>query len=152
MRVVLQRVSQASVSIDDKVKSAISKGLLLLLGIEPEDRADDIEWLCKKIVQLRIFNDADEKMNLSLQDIDGEILIVSQFTLFAKCKKGNRPSFIDAARPDIAIPLYNSFLKEMEYQLGKPVGSGEFGADMKVQLINDGPVTILFDTKNKDLF
>ena len=152
MRVVLQRVSQASVSIDDKVKSAISKGLLLLLGIEPEDRADDIEWLCKKIVQLRIFNDADEKMNLSLQDIDGEILIISQFTLFAKCKKGNRPSFIDAARPDIAIPLYNSFLKEMEYQLGKPVGSGEFGADMKVQLINDGPVTILFDTKNKDLF
>jgi D-tyrosyl-tRNA(Tyr) deacylase len=152
MRVVLQRVSQASVSIDNKVKSAISKGLLLLLGIEPEDRADDIEWLCKKIVQLRIFNDADEKMNLSLQDIDGEILIVSQFTLFAKCKKGNRPSFVDAARPDIAIPLYNSFLKEMEYQLGKPIGSGEFGADMKVQLINDGPVTILFDTKNKDLF
>ena len=152
MRVVLQRVSQASVSIDDKVKSAISKGLLLLLGIEPEDRADDIEWLCKKIVQLRIFNDDDEKMNLSLQDIDGEMLVISQFTLFAKCKKGNRPSFIDAARPDIAIPLYNSFLKEMEYQLGKPVGSGEFGADMKVQLINDGPVTILFDTKNKDLF
>jgi D-aminoacyl-tRNA deacylase len=152
MRVVLQRVSQASVSIDDKVKSAISKGLLLLLGIEPEDRAEDIEWLCKKIVQLRIFNDDDEKMNLSLQDIDGEMLVISQFTLFAKCKKGNRPSFIDAARPDIAIPLYNSFLKEMEYQLGKPVGSGEFGADMKVQLINDGPVTILFDTKNKDLF
>ena len=152
MRVVLQRVSQASVSIDNKVKSEISKGLLLLLGIEPEDGQDDIEWLCKKIVQLRIFNDADEKMNLSLQDIDGEILIISQFTLFAKCKKGNRPSFIDAARPDIAIPIYNSFLKEMEYQLGKPVGSGEFGADMKVQLINDGPVTILFDTKNKDLY
>jgi D-tyrosyl-tRNA(Tyr) deacylase len=152
MRVVLQRVSQASVSIDDKVKSAISKGLLLLLGIEPEDRAEDIEWLCKKIVQLRIFNDADEKMNLSLKDIDGEMLIISQFTLFAKCKKGNRPSFIDAARPDIAIPIYNSFLKEMEYQLGKPVGSGEFGADMKVQLINDGPVTIILDTKQKDLF
>ncbi len=152
MRVVLQRVSQASVSIDNKVKSEISKGLLLLLGIEPEDGQDDIEWLCKKIVQLRIFNDADEKMNLSVQDISGEIMVISQFTLFAKCKKGNRPSFIDAARPDIAIPLYNSFLKEMEYQLGKPVGSGEFGADMKVQLINDGPVTILFDTKHKDLF
>jgi D-tyrosyl-tRNA(Tyr) deacylase len=152
MRVVLQRVSQASVSIDNKVKSEISKGLLLLLGIEPEDGQDDIEWLCKKIVQLRIFNDDDEKMNHSLQDIDGEILIISQFTLLAKCKKGNRPSFIDAARPDIAIPLYNFFLKEMEYQLGKPVGSGEFGADMKVQLINDGPVTIILDTKQKDLF
>lgn len=152
MRVVLQRVSQASVSIDDKVKSSISKGLLLLVGIEPEDKAGDIEWLCKKIVQLRIFNDADEKMNLSLQDIDGEMLVISQFTLFAKCKKGNRPSFIDAARPEIAIPLYQSFLKEMEYQLGKPVGSGEFGADMKVQLINDGPVTIILDTKQKDLF
>lgn len=152
MRVVLQRVSEASVTIEGKVKSAIGPGLLLLLGIENEDNKEDIEWLCKKIIQLRVFNDAEGKMNLSLGDIGGDVLIISQFTLHAQSKKGNRPSFIKAARPETAIPLYQAFLKEMEKQLGKAVGSGEFGADMKVALINDGPVTILFDTKQKDLF
>jgi D-tyrosyl-tRNA(Tyr) deacylase len=152
MRVVLQRVSEASVKIDGKIKSAIDKGLLLLVGIEHDDNSEDVEWLCKKIVQLRIFNDADDKMNLSVQDIDGDILIISQFTLHAQCKKGNRPSFIKAARPEQSIPLYESFIVEMEKQLGKSVGTGTFGADMKVSLINDGPVTILFDSKNKDLF
>jgi D-tyrosyl-tRNA(Tyr) deacylase len=152
MRLVLQRVSEASVKIDGKIKSAIDKGLLLLVGIEHDDNIEDVEWLCKKIVQLRIFNDADDKMNLSVQDIDGDILIISQFTLHAQCKKGNRPSFIKAARPEQSIPLYESFIVEMEKQLGKSVGTGTFGADMKVSLINDGPVTILFDTKNKDLF
>jgi D-tyrosyl-tRNA(Tyr) deacylase len=145
-------VSEASVKIDGKIKSAIDKGLLLLVGIEHDDNIEDVEWLCKKIVQLRIFNDADDKMNLSVQDIDGDILIISQFTLHAQCKKGNRPSFIKAARPEQSIPLYESFIVEMEKQLGKSVGTGTFGADMKVSLINDGPVTILFDTKNKDLF
>jgi D-tyrosyl-tRNA(Tyr) deacylase len=152
MRVVLQRVSEASVKIDGKIKSAIEKGLLLLVGIEQDDNMEDVEWLCKKIVQLRIFNDADDKMNLSVQDIAGDILIISQFTLHAQCKKGNRPSFIKAARPEQSIPLYESFIVEMEKQLGKSVGTGTFGADMKVSLINDGPVTILFDSKNKDLF
>jgi D-tyrosyl-tRNA(Tyr) deacylase len=152
MRLVLQRVSEASVKIDGKIKSAIDKGFLLLVGIEHDDNIEDVEWLCKKIVQLRIFNDADDKMNLSVQDIDGDILIISQFTLHAQCKKGNRPSFIKAARPEKSIPLYESFIVEMEKQLGKSVGTGTFGADMKVSLINDGPVTILFDTKNKDLF
>jgi D-tyrosyl-tRNA(Tyr) deacylase len=152
MRVVLQRVSEASVKIDGKIKAAIDKGLLLLVGIEQDDNTEDVEWLCKKIVQLRIFNDAEDKMNLSVQDIDGDILIISQFTLHAQCKKGNRPSFIKAARPEQSIPLYESFIAEMEIQLGKAVGSGIFGADMKVSLINDGPVTILFDSKNKDLF
>jgi len=152
MRVVLQRVSEASVKIDGKIKAAIDKGLLLLVGIEHDDNTEDVEWLCKKIVQLRIFNDTEDKMNLSVQDIDGDILIISQFTLHAQCKKGNRPSFIKAARPEQSIPLYESFIAEMEIQLGKAVGSGIFGADMKVSLINDGPVTILFDSKNKDLF
>jgi D-tyrosyl-tRNA(Tyr) deacylase len=152
MRVVLQRVSEASVKIDGKIKAAIDKGLLLLVGIEQDDNTEDVEWLCKKIVQLRIFNDTEDKMNLSVQDIDGDILIISQFTLHAQCKKGNRPSFIKAARPEQSIPLYESFIAEMEIQLGKAVGSGIFGADMKVALINDGPVTILFDSKNKDLF
>ena len=152
MRVVLQRVSEASVTIDQKIKSEIGAGLLLLVGIEADDNQEDIEWLCKKIVQLRIFNDAEGKMNLSVQDIGGEVLVISQFTLHAQCKKGNRPSFIKAARPEQSIPLYESFIAEMEIQLGKAVGSGIFGADMKVALINDGPVTILFDTKNKDLF
>jgi D-tyrosyl-tRNA(Tyr) deacylase len=152
MRVVLQRVSEASVKIDGKIKSAIEKGLLLLVGIEQDDNTEVVEWLCKKIVQLRIFNDTEDKMNLSVQDIDGDILIISQFTLHAQCKKGNRPSFIKAARPEQSIPLYESFIAEMEIQLGKAVGSGIFGADMKVSLINDGPVTILFDSKNKDLF
>ena len=152
MRLVLQRVSEASVSIDQKIKSAIGPGLLLLVGIESDDNQEDVEWLCKKIVQLRIFNDAEGKMNLSVQDIGGDVLIISQFTLHAQCKKGNRPSFIKAARPEQSIPLYEAFIAEMEKQLGKAVGSGIFGADMKVALINDGPVTILFDTKNKDLF
>ncbi len=152
MRLVLQRVSEASVSIDQKIKSAIGPGLLLLVGIESDDNQEDVEWLCKKIVQLRIFNDAEGKMNLSVQDIGGDVLIISQFTLHAQCKKGNRPSFIKAARPEQSIPLYEAFITEMEKQLGKAVGSGIFGADMKVALINDGPVTILFDTKNKDLF
>ncbi len=152
MRVVLQRVSEASVTIDSKVKSSIGKGLLLLLGIENEDNQEDIEWLCRKIIQLRIFNDKDGKMNFSLQDISGEVLIISQFTLHSQSKKGNRPSFIKAARPEKSIPLYESFIVEMEKQLGKSVGCGEFGADMKVALVNDGPVTILFDTKHKDLF
>ena len=152
MRLVLQRVSEASVSIDQKIKSAIGPGLLLLVGIESDDNQEDVEWLCKKIVQLRIFNDAEGKMNLSVQDIGGEVLVISQFTLHAQCKKGNRPSFIKAARPEQSIPLYEAFIAEMEKQLGKAVGSGIFGADMKVALINDGPVTILFDTKNKDLF
>jgi len=152
MRVVLQRVSEASVSIDNKIKSAIGIGYLILVGMEAEDNQEDIEWLCKKVVQLRIFNDAEDKMNLSVQDINGEILVISQFTLHAQSKKGNRPSFIKAARPEQAILLYEAFLKELEGQLGKPIGSGEFGADMKVSLINDGPVTILFDTKQKDLF
>ena len=152
MRLVLQRVSEASVSIDQKIKSAIGPGLLLLVGIESDDNQEDVEWLCKKIVQLRIFNDAEGKMNLSVQDMGGDVLIISQFTLHAQCKKGNRPSFIKAARPEQSIPLYEAFIAEMEKQLGKAVGSGIFGADMKVALINDGPVTILFDTKNKDLF
>jgi D-tyrosyl-tRNA(Tyr) deacylase len=152
MRLVLQRVSEASVSIDQKIKSAIGPGLLLLVGIESDDNQEDVEWLCKKIVQLRIFNDAEGKMNLSVQDIGGDVLIISQFTLHAQCKKGNRPSFIKAARPEQSIPLYEAFIAEMEKQLGKAVGSGIFGADMKVALINDGPVTILFDTKHKDLF
>jgi D-tyrosyl-tRNA(Tyr) deacylase len=152
MRLVLQRVSEASVSIDQKIKSAIGPGLLLLVGIESDDNQEDVEWLCKKIVQLRIFNDAEGKMNLSVQDIGGDVLIISQFTLHAQCKKGNRPSFIKAARPEQSIPLYEAFIAEMEIQLGKAVGSGIFGADMKVALTNDGPVTILFDTKHKDLF
>lgn len=152
MRLVLQRVSEASVSIEKKIKSAIGPGLLLLVGIESDDKQEDVEWLCKKIVQLRIFNDAEGKMNLSVQDTGGDVLIISQFTLHAQCKKGNRPSFIKAARPEQSIPLYEAFIAEMEKQLGKAVGSGIFGADMKVSLINDGPVTILFDTKNKDLF
>jgi D-tyrosyl-tRNA(Tyr) deacylase len=152
MRVVLQRVSEASVTINHQIKSAIPSGFLILVGIETSDNQEDIEWLCKKIAQLRIFNDAEDKMNLSIKDIAGEILVISQFTLHAQTKKGNRPSFIKAARPEQAIPLYEAFIKEMEIQLGKPVGTGEFGADMKVSLINDGPVTILFDTKEKDLF
>jgi D-tyrosyl-tRNA(Tyr) deacylase len=152
MRVVLQRVSEASVTIDQKIKSEIGAGLLLLVGIEADDNQEDVEWLCRKIVQLRIFNDAEGKMNLSVQDIGGDVLIISQFTLHAQCKKGNRHSFIKADRPEQSIPLYEAFIAEMEKQLGKAVGSGIFGADMKVDLINDGPVTILFDTKHKDLF
>jgi len=150
MRIVIQRVSQASVTINGQVKSAIKKGLLILLGIENEDTQSDIDWLCKKITQLRIFNDADGKMNFSIQDIGGEIIVVSQFTLHASTKKGNRPSYIKAAKPDFAIPMYEQFVKTLETTFGKKVGTGEFGADMKVELINDGPVTIIIDSKNRE--
>jgi D-aminoacyl-tRNA deacylase len=149
MIAVIQRVSEAGVTIDGKKTAEISHGLLVLLGIEEADNDEDINWLSKKISQLRIFQDEDDKMNLSTKDIDGDILIISQFTLHASTKKGNRPSFIKAAKPDIAIPLYEKFLETMAQAAGKAVGSGEFGADMKVNLINDGPVTIVIDTKNK---
>ncbi len=149
MRAVLQKVSQASVTIEGKVKSSIANGLLILLGIENEDSDEDIEWLCRKIVNMRIFNDEDDKMNRSLLDCNGEIIVVSQFTLHASTKKGNRPSFIKAARPETAIPLYENFIKNLEEKIQKPVGSGEFGAMMEVALINDGPVTILMDSKNR---
>lgn len=149
MRIILQRVSSANVRINNKIKSEISAGLLLLLGIEDEDNDEDIEWLCHKIVNMRIFNDEDEKMNLSVMDTWGDILIISQFTLFASTKKGNRPSFILSAKPEKAIPLYEKFIDKLEKLLGKPVQSGEFGADMKVSLCNDGPVTIFIDSKNR---
>lgn len=150
MRAVIQRTKEASVTINNQVKSQIEAGLLILLGIENADTTDDIQWLCRKIVNMRIFSDEAGLMNKSVKDIGGEIIIVSQFTLFAGTKKGNRPSFIRAAKPDIAIPLYEAFIKEIEVQFGKSVGTGEFGADMKVALINDGPVTILIDTKNRE--
>ena len=150
MRVVIQRVSEASVTIEGQIKSAIKNGFLILLGIETEETKEDIEWLSKKIVQLRIFSDAEGKMNKSIQDIDGEIILVSQFTLHASTKKGNRPSYIRAARPEIAIPLYEQFVSTLSEKLGKPVQTGEFGADMKVALLNDGPVTIIIDSKNRE--
>jgi len=150
MRIVLQRVSQASVSIDNKIISAIKEGILILLGIEDADSSQDIEWLCNKIVKMRIFNDENGVMNLSLQDIDGEALVISQFTLHASTKKGNRPGYIKAARPEVAIPLYGEFIRELEKTFGKKVGAGVFGADMKVLLLNDGPVTIVLDSKNKE--
>jgi D-tyrosyl-tRNA(Tyr) deacylase len=150
MRVVIQRVSKASVAIDGKIKAAINSGLLLLVGIEEEDTKDDAAWLSTKIANLRIFNDENGVMNLSLKDVDGEILSISQFTLHAKTKKGNRPSYIKAARPETAIPLYNGFNQLLENELGKTVKTGEFGAKMEVELLNDGPVTIIIDTKNKE--
>jgi len=150
MRVILQRVSQASVSINNEIHGAIGNGLLILLGVESEDSLEDIQWLTKKIVNQRIFSDEDGKMNLSLLDINGEALVVSQFTLHASTKKGNRPSFIKAASPQIAIPLYEDFIKELNEKLQKPVKTGEFGADMQVSLINDGPVTIIMDSKLKE--
>ncbi|MCR6639105.1 MAG: D-aminoacyl-tRNA deacylase [Sporocytophaga sp.] len=149
MIAVIQRVKQASVTIDNTLRSSISQGLLILLGIAHEDTQEDSEWLTKKIINLRIFSDAEGKMNLSLKDINGDLLVVSQFTLHASTKKGNRPSFIDAARPEKAIPMYEQFIKLSEDELGKKVFTGEFGADMQVQLLNDGPVTIIIDTKNK---
>ena len=151
MRIVIQRVSEASVTIDGALKSSIQQGLLVLAGFESDDAQEDLDWTINKIVQLRIFNDTQRVMNLSVKDIDGEILAVSQFTLHAKTKKGNRPSYINAAPPEIAIPLYNRFVDGLSQNLGKPVGTGEFGAHMIVQLINDGPVTIIIDSKNKDL-
>ena len=150
MRVVIQRVSEASVSIDSEVKSKIKKGVLILLGIEEADSREDIEWLCGKIARLRIFDDEAGIMNLSVMDIKGEILVVSQFTLHASTKKGNRPSYIKAARPEIAIPLYAEFIKELGNLTGIEIQTGEFGAMMNVSLINDGPVTILIDSKYKE--
>ena len=150
MRVLIQRTKHASVTIEGRCKSAIKQGLLVLAGAEDSDGKEDIEWLCKKIVNLRIFDDENGVMNRSVLDIDGEILVVSQFTLHASTKKGNRPSYIRASKPEIAIPLYEAFCKELSLSLGKEVGTGEFGADMKVELLNDGPVTIWMDTKNKE--
>ncbi len=149
MIAVIQRVSSASVTIDGIVKSSIAQGLLLLLGIEDADGADDIEWLANKVVNLRIFNDEHGVMNISVKDLNGEIIVVSQFTLHASTKKGNRPSYLKASKPEIAIPLYQSLIRFLGTHLGKPVQTGEFGADMKVALVNDGPVTIVIDTKNK---
>ncbi|MEM8847501.1 MAG: D-aminoacyl-tRNA deacylase [Bacteroidota bacterium] len=150
MRAVVQRVSKASVTVEDSVVSKIGKGLLVLLGIEDQDTEEDIKWLSKKIISLRIFNDEGGVMNQSLLQQDGDVIVVSQFTLHAQTKKGNRPSYIKASKPDIAIPLYEKFLAQMEQDLGKKVGAGIFGADMKVELLNDGPVTIWMDTKNKE--
>ncbi|NLI36758.1 MAG: D-tyrosyl-tRNA(Tyr) deacylase [Bacteroidales bacterium] len=150
MRLVIQRVAQASVTINERVKSEIKKGLLIFIGIENSDGTDDIEWLCKKVINLRIFDDNEGVMNKSVLDIKGDILVISQFTLHASTKKGNRPSYIRAAKGDISKPLYERFCKELSKELGKQIGTGEFGADMKVKLLNDGPVTILMDTKNKE--
>ena len=150
MRVVIQRTAHASVTINGTCKSAIGKGLMILVGIEESDGKEDVEWLCKKIVNLRIFDDENGVMNKSVLDIDGEILVVSQFTLHASTKKGNRPSYIRAAKHYISIPLYKTFCHELSQALGKEIGTGEFGADMKVELLNDGPVTIWIDTKNKE--
>ncbi len=150
MRAVIQRVSQAAVTIEGRQKSRIGWGLLILLGIEQDDTEEDIGWLCKKIAALRIFSDDAGLMNRSVQDIAGSLLVVSQFTLHASTKKGNRPSFIRAARPETAIPLYEQFIKTLEQESGCPVLTGEFGADMKVSLLNDGPVTILIDSKNRE--
>jgi D-aminoacyl-tRNA deacylase len=149
MIAVIQRVSQASVTIDEKIKSQINKGLLILIGIEEADNEEDIEWLSSKIINLRIFNDAEGVMNVSVKDDGGDIILVSQFTLQASTKKGNRPSYIKAAKPDIAIPIYEKMINTLEVTLGRPIQTGEFGADMKISLINDGPVTIVIDTKNK---
>ena len=150
MRIVIQRVSHASVTIEGQVRSAIGKGYLILLGIAEEDTEDDIRWLVNKITGLRIFDDEEGMMNRSIMDVGGEILVVSQFTLMASYKKGNRPSWIHAAPHELSIPLYNRFCDALSEAMGKPVGTGEFGADMKVELLNDGPVTICMDTKNKE--
>ena len=150
MRVVIQRVTEASVTIDNSIRSSIGKGLLVLAGIEDTDTQEDIDWLSSKIVQLRIFNDAEGVMNLSIKDTGGDILLVSQFTLHASTKKGNRPSYIKASKPPVAVPLYEQLIAVLERELGKPIGTGEFGADMKVALVNDGPVTIIIDSKNKE--
>jgi len=150
MRIVIQRVKQSSVSIEGTVKSSIDRGMMILVGMEETDNAEDIAWLVKKVVNLRIFPDENGVMNKSILEDGGEILVVSQFTLMASTKKGNRPSYIRAARPETAIPLYETFCKELGQALGKPVQTGTFGADMDVELINDGPVTILIDSKNKE--
>jgi D-tyrosyl-tRNA(Tyr) deacylase len=150
MRAVIQRVSEASVTIEGIRVADIQSGLLILVGIEDADTREDIDWLSAKIVKLRIFGDEEGLMNRSIEDINGDIIVVSQFTLHAATKKGNRPSYIRAARPDVAIPLYETFVKQMEKDLGKKIQTGEFGADMKVALLNDGPVTIIIDTKNRE--
>ena len=150
MKAVIQRVSQSSVTINNEIVAQIQQGLLVLVGIEDADNQQDINWLTSKIANLRIFGDENEVMNLSLKDINGEMIVVSQFTLHAATKKGNRPSYIKASKPEIAIPLYESFIQQMEIELGKKVQTGQFGADMKVGLVNDGPVTIIIDTKNKE--
>ena len=150
MRVVIQRTGHASVTINGICKSAIQKGLMILIGIEETDGKEDIDWLCKKIVNLRVFDDENGVMNKSILDIGGDILVISQFTLHASTKKGNRPSYIRAAKPEISILLYEQFCKELSLALGKEIGTGEFGADMMVELLNDGPVTICMDTKNKE--
>ncbi len=150
MRAVIQRVSRSSVTVEGQVVSAIGQGLLVLLGIEDADGKEDSDWLSQKITNLRIFNDADGVMNRSVLDVGGDIIVVSQFTLHAQTKKGNRPSYIKASKPDVAIPIYEAFVQRMEQDMGKKVGTGIFGADMKVELLNDGPVTIMMDTKNKE--
>lgn len=150
MRAVIQRVSEAGVSIGGQERSCIGPGLLILLGIEDSDTDEDTDWLCKKISNLRIFGDEQGLMNRSVQEIGGELLVVSQFTLHGNAKKGNRPSFIRASKPDFAVPMYEGFVQQLKEISGLPVGTGEFGADMKVRLVNDGPVTIIIDTKNKD--
>lgn len=150
MRAVIQRVTNASVTIDGVVKGAIQNGLLVLLGIEDADSEEDIRWLSQKIVQLRVFDDVGGTMNLSVKDIDGAILLISQFTLHASIKKGNRPSYIKASKPDFAVPMYEKMITQLQNDLGKPIATGSFGADMKVHLLNDGPVTIIVDTKTKE--
>ncbi|WCO02158.1 D-aminoacyl-tRNA deacylase [Psychroserpens ponticola] len=149
MKAVIQRVSKASVTIDSKIVASIANGLLILIGVVDEDTSEDIKWLSNKITNLRIFSDENGVMNESLLQSKGDAIVVSQFTLQASTKKGNRPSYIKAAKPDIAIPLYESFIKQLESDLGKSIGTGQFGADMKVELLNDGPVTIIMDSKNK---
>ena len=150
MRAVIQRVSEASVTIDGQVKSAIGPGYMILIGVCEEDSIEDVEWLVKKVVGLRVFDDENHVMNCSIMDVGGEVLVISQFTLFASYKKGNRPSWLKAGSHEHSIPLYNAFCQCLSEALGKPIGTGEFGADMKVALINDGPVTICMDTKNKE--
>lgn len=150
MKVVLQRVSSASVTIENKIVADIQKGLLILIGIEDSDNQEDIDWLVGKITKIRIFEDENQVMNLSVKDVDGDIITVSQFTLHAATKKGNRPSYIKAAKPDVAIPLYENFVQQLEKEFGKKIQTGVFGADMKVSLLNDGPVTIIIDSKNRE--
>lgn len=150
MKTVIQRVSEASVNIDGVVKSKMGNGLLVLVGFEESDTSEDILWMCSKIARLRIFGDENGAMNLSVMDVDGEIMVVSQFTLHASTKKGNRPSFMKAAKPDMAIPLYEQFIEQLENEIQQKIPTGEFGADMKVSLVNDGPVTIIIDSKNKE--
>ena len=150
MRIVIQRVSEAAVSVDGQITGSIANGLLVLMGVEDADTMEDIEWLSNKITNIRLFNDADGVMNLSVKDIDGDILLVSQFTLHASTKKGNRPSYIKASKAEFAIPMYEKMIRQLTIDLGKPIQTGVFGADMKVSLLNDGPVTIVIDSKNKE--